>query len=187
MLERENAPEVLNPRKSPNSISPKSPPLSLLFSSNLSSLSLLPFFQWKTNRLVVWLLLIITLIHPSGAYLQFSPNQFYSFRQSKSLYRGLQCNNDFGWSVKLINLLQAELMAYVSSICLPFIIMGDFNEIGSHFDKEGGAEFDHSRLVILSQLYSQISCVDVPFSGSRFTWRKKRQVLIIFLKGWIGW
>lgn len=41
-------------------------------------------------------------------------------------------------------------------------------------DKLGGADFSYSKLSVLNQFHSQISCVDIPISSSRFTWKKKK-------------
>lgn len=68
----------------------------------------------------------------------------------------------------------SKLILYANNLDLSFIIIGDFNEIGSDLDKMGGAEFNSSRLNILNKHFSQEDCVDIPFFGSRFTWRKKK-------------
>lgn len=52
--------------------------------------------------------------------------------------------------------------------------MGDFNEIGGANDKLGGVAYLSSRSTMLSFLFLHVSYVDLPFSGSRFTSRKKK-------------
>ena len=107
MLERETALEALNLSKKPQFNFPQIISFESPFLLKYFIITSAANFQWKSKRLVVWLLLIVTLIHPSSPYLQFSPNQFCSYRQSESLFRVLQSNNGLGWSIKPINLLQA--------------------------------------------------------------------------------
>lgn len=69
-----------------------------------------------------------------------------------------------------------EFILYVNSISFPYIIIGDFNEIGSSQDKMGGGVcFTIARTAILSNLFAQINCIEIPFMGTRFTWRKKKR------------
>lgn len=63
----------------------------------------------------------------------------------------------------------SELILYVDSINLPFVIICDFNEIASDMDKLGGAEFYINRMCILNKFFSQVSCAEIPFDGTRFT------------------
>ncbi|XP_057248246.1 uncharacterized protein LOC130590222 [Beta vulgaris subsp. vulgaris] len=66
-----------------------------------------------------------------------------------------------------------ELVLYINSLTTPFVVLGDFNEIGCAQDKLGGARFSSSRTLILSSFFSQAQCAEIPFLGSRYTWRKK--------------
>lgn len=67
-----------------------------------------------------------------------------------------------------------ELILYVNSLSLPFIILGDFNEISQISDKLGGAQYNSSRSLIMQNLFSNVSCIEIAFVGQRFTWRKKK-------------
>lgn len=75
----------------------------------------------------------------------------------------------------------ADFMLYASSILQPFVIIGDFNEIGSYLDKLGGADFSHSRLSVLNQLHSQISVLISPFLVLDLLGGKRRLIITIFL------
>lgn len=50
--------------------------------------------------------------------------------------------------------LWSELILYVNSITFPFVVIGDFNEISSHLDNLGRAEFNIDRTCILNKLLS---------------------------------
>lgn len=67
-----------------------------------------------------------------------------------------------------------EVFAYVNSLLSLFVIIGDFNDMGCAHDKFGGASFNSNRLCNMTNILASISCVELPFLGSRYTWRKKR-------------
>ena len=68
-----------------------------------------------------------------------------------------------------------EVIVYVNLLTLPFIILGDFNDIGCEQDKFRGAPFNLNRIISnMENILSSISAIEIPFLGSRFTWRKKR-------------
>lgn len=67
-----------------------------------------------------------------------------------------------------------ELINYVQFLNCPYIILGDFNELSSHNDKVGGVEFTFARLNYMNRLFSSLECIELPFSGQAYTWRKKR-------------
>lgn len=65
-------------------------------------------------------------------------------------------------------------ITYTNELTLPFIIMRDFNEIASVNDKKkGGAIPSSNRFSRLLDLKAKISCIEIPFLGSQFTWRRK--------------
>ena len=51
--------------------------------------------------------------------------------------------------------------------------MGEYNKIGKHSDKLGGAPTSSKRFERLLNLTSLVPCKELPFTGSSFTWRKK--------------
>lgn len=67
-----------------------------------------------------------------------------------------------------------EIFEYVNSLTSPFVILGDFNEISCEQDKLGGAPFNSNRLNVMKNVLTQIPCCELPYMGSRYTWRKKR-------------
>ena len=67
-----------------------------------------------------------------------------------------------------------ELIDYVNSLSLPFIILGDFNEISDVSDKMGGAQYNSSRSLVMQNLLSSVPGIEIAFIGQRFTWRKKK-------------
>lgn len=54
------------------------------------------------------------------------------------------------------------LICYVNSLSLPYIILGDFNEISSKNDKLGGASFNYNLLNIMNMLKDSLRCIE-PF------------------------
>ncbi|XP_074277363.1 uncharacterized protein LOC141601001 [Silene latifolia] len=67
-----------------------------------------------------------------------------------------------------------ELEIFVLNIDLPFLLLGDLNEIKSPSEKEGGAKVTNARCVRLSKFLNNTNSIDLPFSGNFFTWRKKK-------------
>ncbi|XP_074290608.1 uncharacterized protein LOC141617322 [Silene latifolia] len=68
----------------------------------------------------------------------------------------------------------SELENFVLNLELPFLLLGDLNEIKSPSEKEGGAKVTNARCVRLNKFLNNTNCVDLPFSGNFFTWRKKK-------------
>lgn len=48
--------------------------------------------------------------------------------------------------------------------------MGDFNEVGSIWEKQGGGTCNRARLERFQQLLSNCALMDLEFKGPRFTW-----------------
>ncbi|XP_074318874.1 uncharacterized protein LOC141655707 [Silene latifolia] len=67
-----------------------------------------------------------------------------------------------------------EFQNFVLNLDLPFLVLGDLNEIKNPSEKEGGAKVTNARCLRLNSFLSNTSCVDLPFSGNFFTWRKKK-------------
>ena len=61
-----------------------------------------------------------------------------------------------------------------SIVQLPYIIIGDFNELSCRNDKLGGADFSFARLNYMNRLFSSLECFELPFSGQAYTWHKTR-------------
>ena len=66
------------------------------------------------------------------------------------------------------------MCSFANSSSLPFIIIGDFNELSSSADKLGGAPFHVNRIARFLSICSAASAIELPFVGQEFTWRKKR-------------
>lgn len=67
-----------------------------------------------------------------------------------------------------------ELIEFTSSLNNPLFILGDFNEISNANDKCGGKLPSQSRYCRMDNLKSMINCVEIPFTGTTYTWRKKK-------------
>lgn len=70
--------------------------------------------------------------------------------------------------------LWRELACYVNSLSRPFLILGDFNELSSIQDKQGGAQFSFSRVDRFVNVLSSTNYVELIFFGQPFTWRMKK-------------
>ncbi|XP_010676027.1 uncharacterized protein LOC104891937 [Beta vulgaris subsp. vulgaris] len=62
----------------------------------------------------------------------------------------------------------------MQTISLPYIILGDFNEISNSSDKLGGSPPVMARFLNMQNLFNSLPCIEIPFSGSIYTWRKKK-------------
>lgn len=67
-----------------------------------------------------------------------------------------------------------EVVEYVNSLGEPFLISGDFNELSSMLDKQGGAPLLLSRLSQFQNILSGTNSIELAFYGHPFTWRWKR-------------
>lgn len=66
-----------------------------------------------------------------------------------------------------------EIINHVNILSLPFIILGDFNELSYSSNRLGGPKFNISQLAPINNLLSSLICFELPHSGNQFTWRKK--------------
>ncbi|XP_028799172.1 uncharacterized protein LOC114754555 [Neltuma alba] len=64
-----------------------------------------------------------------------------------------------------------KLKIISSSSSLPWIVMGDFNDILEATDRTGGARICHNRINWFQDRVSECGLVDMGFKGPKFTWR----------------
>lgn len=69
----------------------------------------------------------------------------------------------------------AEIISYINLITLPYIVLGDFNELSFDSDKLGGVPSNSKRLNRMNYIKSQLNFYERPFSSQKFTWRKKKK------------
>ncbi|XP_048496063.1 uncharacterized protein LOC125495441 [Beta vulgaris subsp. vulgaris] len=67
-----------------------------------------------------------------------------------------------------------------NSIDLPWLCIGDFNEITSHSEKWGGRNPKQNRMLAYSEAMDNCNLIDLGFKGPRFTWFNKRKRNPIF-------
>ncbi|KAL7246982.1 hypothetical protein ACSBR2_001986 [Camellia fascicularis] len=69
---------------------------------------------------------------------------------------------------------RSELWNYLVDVAhglpLPWLIAGDFNEISSNSEKQGGAPSTQRRLSRFVQVIDECNLTDLGFSGPKFTW-----------------
>ena len=73
-------------------------------------------------------------------------------------------------------LLGNILFAAASLHQLPWLIMGDFNELLSRHDKLGGNPLNPRRVQLFKECLDSCSMVDLGFHGPNYTWVNKRDV-----------
>lgn len=66
-----------------------------------------------------------------------------------------------------------ELHDYCLYLTHPFIVIGDLNEILCLEDKLGGNIPTLERFKMLNEFMNNTNTMDIPFTGNRYTWRKK--------------
>ena len=66
-----------------------------------------------------------------------------------------------------------DLITFVHTLTLSFIILVDFNEISSHNEKHEGAKFNY-RLHQMNDILSKLNCVELPRTRNHFSWRNKK-------------
>lgn len=68
-----------------------------------------------------------------------------------------------------------NLEIFADSILEPWLLVGDFNAIGSQKEKHGGQPFACFSKYGLSSFISDYGLVDLGFNGNPFTWNNGRQ------------
>ncbi|KAG5539097.1 hypothetical protein RHGRI_019600 [Rhododendron griersonianum] len=87
-----------------------------------------------------------------GAYIYAPPRRQERSQFWDSLKR-LACENDYPW-----------------------FCMGDFNEIGSIWEKQGGGECSRSRIELFQSVLSECALMDLEFKGPAYTWSNNQGV-----------
>ena len=75
-----------------------------------------------------------------------------------------------------------SLSRYFSNLRLPWILLGDFNEILHLQDKQGGRVPHVNRCSRLRNFLSSSHCVDGHCSGLAFSWKRRFQDCIVYEK-----
>lgn len=55
---------------------------------------------------------------------------------------------------------------------LPWLVIGDFNEILYHYEKEGGRARSQRKLQNFHEALDDCELVDIGFTGDMFTWQR---------------
>ncbi|KAG5530896.1 hypothetical protein RHGRI_025747 [Rhododendron griersonianum] len=58
----------------------------------------------------------------------------------------------------------------------PWFCVGDFNEIGSIWEKQGGGECSRSRIELFQSVLSECALMDLEFKGPAYTWSNNQGV-----------
>lgn len=69
---------------------------------------------------------------------------------------------------------------------LPWLCIGDYNEIGSIWEKQGGVGCSSSWIESFQQTISECALIDLEFKGDAFTWTNNNLEKQISVNGWIG-
>ncbi|KAF7813509.1 ribonuclease H [Senna tora] len=69
------------------------------------------------------------------------------------------------------SLLWDKLFHFSNNLQEDWVVAGDFNDILSESDKKGGAPFNPRRCTIFANRIDRCNLMEVPSSGSRFTWK----------------
>lgn len=65
-----------------------------------------------------------------------------------------------------------KYFSYITTLSIPYIIVGDFNEIGSSNEKLGWASPSISHFSRINSIKTNLNCVDLPYVGQVFYLRK---------------
>lgn len=94
--------------------------------------------------------------------------------KSHKIIKRVQCGVIYGPANSAFkNEFWCDLITYCNSLSIPFVVMGDYNEIGKPCDKLGGASTFYRRVDRLLNFTSLVPCKELPSKGFPFTWRKK--------------
>lgn len=66
--------------------------------------------------------------------------------------------------------LWSKLRALMGDFLRPWCCTGDFNEMVSHFEKDGIRPFDHSRVDLFRDFLFETGLMDMELQGNKFTW-----------------
>lgn len=94
------------------------------------------------------------------------------------------CNSNSQWLFSGIyvsprykerKVLWANLETIAETTYIPWIVLGDFNEVVSESEKLGGGTINFNKALRFSEMLSNCCLTDLGFSGPRFTWTNLRQ------------
>ena len=60
-----------------------------------------------------------------------------------------------------------------TTICLPWVLLGDFNDMTSEDEKMGGLPLNKTRIAVFKNYIDKCGLMDLGFLGPRFTWTNK--------------
>ena len=101
------------------------------------------------------------------------------------------CNSDFTWLISSIyasprlaerKILWANLSQVALLHNLPWLLLGDFNEILCENDKLGGRQINLNRALEFKSCMDDCNFLDLGFSGPKFTWSNRRQISDLILE-----
>lgn len=72
-------------------------------------------------------------------------------------------------------MLWSNLETVANSLGLPWMAIGDFNEVLTVDEKKGGGPLDTSRALRFAEMLDNCDLTDLGFIGPRFTWTNLRQ------------
>ena len=72
-------------------------------------------------------------------------------------------------------LLWNDLCVVVINFNLPWLVIGDFNEVMSQNEKWGGRPINNHRANLFKQTINNCNLLDLGFNGPKFTWTNKRK------------
>ena len=83
-------------------------------------------------------------------------------------------------------LLWGNLANVASLHQLPWLMLGDYNELLSSHDKLGGNPLNPRQVQLFKECLDACGMVDLGFHGPKFTWVNKRDVGCFIRRDWIG-
>ena len=101
------------------------------------------------------------------------------------------CNSDLTWLISSIyssprlaerKILWENLSQVALLHTLPWLLLGDFNEILCGNDKMGGRQINLNRALEFKSCLDDCNFLDLGFSGPKYTWTNGRQVFDLILE-----
>ena len=101
------------------------------------------------------------------------------------------CNSDFTWLISCIyaspHLAERKIFwANLSQVALlhnlPWLLLGDFNEILCGNDKLRGRQINLNGALNFKSCLDDCNFLDLGFSGPKFTWSNRRQISDLILE-----